>query len=78
MILQIDLASLFAAPLTITAATEMTLPGTQPLAGVPKQTYTADGGASFTVPIVPPAPSGPGLTITISAQQIRTFLCTIG
>ena len=64
-------------PFKITAAVEMTLPGTQPLSGVPKTTFRTDGGAEYTVPIVPMAPSGPDLSITLSVQQIRTFMCTI-
>ena len=72
----VDLATLLAGK-TITAATEMTLPGTQPLAGVPPRTLTTDSGATFVVPQVPPPPAGAALTITLNAQQIRTFLVTL-
>ena len=53
------------------------LQGTLPLASVPSQVYQADNGTAFTVPIVPPAPSGAGLDVTLTVMQIRTFLCTV-
>ena len=72
------LASLFnPAALTVLAAVEMTLPGAQPLADVPPATYTTRGGASVTVPILPAPPAGPQLEVTLSVQQIRTFLLTL-
>jgi len=74
----IDLATLLGGALSITSAVDMTLPGTQPLSAVSPTTYLADGGSPITVPRLPPAPSGSGLTITLKAQQIRTFLCTLG
>ena len=72
----VSLASLFAGK-TVVAAVEMTLPGSQPLAGVPQQTYKTDGGASFVTPVVPTPPQGSALNITISAMQIRTFMLTL-
>ena len=71
----INLATLLAGK-TITAATEMTLPGAQPLASVAKTTYKTDGGATYTTPVVPTPPAGPLLSITLDAQQIRTFSVT--
>lgn len=59
---------------TITAATEMTLPGSQPLASAPKWTYSVEGRAPNTLPVVPPAPAGPGLDVTLSPMEIRTFI----
>ena len=73
----LSLATLFAAPLTIKSAVEMTMFGTQPLAGVPKTTFTSDAGNVVTVPIVPAAPSGPGLDVTLTTMQIRTFMCQV-
>ena len=69
----VDLATLIAGK-TISAATEMTMPGTQPLAAVPKRTLKTDGGATYIVPQVPTPPAGASLTVTLAAQQIRTFL----
>ena len=72
----VDLATIFAG-VTITACTEMTISGNQPLANVPKTTYAVQGGGpSSTLPIVPPAPAGASLTVTLTAMQIRTFMCT--
>lgn len=62
----------------ITAATEMTLIASVPLADVPPATYTIDGApAPITLPVVPPAPSGASLDVTLGPMQIRTFLCTL-
>jgi hypothetical protein len=71
----VDLATLLAGK-TISAAVEMTLPGSQPLAGVPQRTLTTDAGAKFVVPQLPEPPAGAGLSVTLTAQQIRTFLVT--
>lgn len=71
----VDLATLFTG-ITITAAVDMTLPGTQPLSAVAPTTYLPENGTAITVPRVPPAPSGGSLTITLKPQQIRTFMCT--
>ena len=71
----ISLASLFAGK-TITAATEMTLPGQKALATVAQTTYHTDGGATFVTPVLPAPPQGSALIVTISAMQIRTFMCT--
>jgi hypothetical protein len=72
---QLDLAPLLAGK-TITQAVETTLPGTQPLAGVPQRTLRTDGGATFVVPQLPAPPAGANLTVTLTAQQIRTFMVT--
>jgi hypothetical protein len=70
----LSLATLFAGK-TVTAATEMTMPGSQPLARVPQTVYRTDGGASYTMPVVPPPPAGAALTVTLSAMQVRTWMC---
>jgi lysosomal alpha-mannosidase len=67
-----DLATLFSA-FTILSAEELVLPGTIPLTAAPVTTYQVRGGTNYTLPIIPDAPSGPGLTITLTAMQIRTF-----
>jgi len=72
---KLDLAAIFAGK-TITAATEMTLSGQLALASVTQRTYKTDGGASYTTPVVPPPPQGATLTVTISAMQVRTWICT--
>jgi hypothetical protein len=78
----VDLASLFLPSGiggTVTAAVEMTLTGMVPLASVPQVQYRVDGRESpIVMPVVPPAPSGPGLTVTLSPMQIRCFLLTVG
>ena len=71
----VDLATLFSG-LRVTSAEEMTLPGTIPLTAAPSTTYTVIGNGTVTLPVIPPAPSGPGLTVTLSAMEIRTFRCT--
>ena len=49
----------------------------KPLAAVVPATYTIDGDAQpLVLPIVPPAPAGAGLTVTLAPMQVRTFLCT--
>ena len=73
----VDLATLLAGPLSIKSAVDMTLPGSQPLSAVAQTTYLADGGSPVTVPRLPPAPAGAALTVTLKAQQIRTFMCTV-
>ncbi len=55
----------------------MTLQGSQPLASVAPTTYTMDDGRVVTLPVVPPPPAGAELSITLVAQQIRTFICTV-
>ena len=70
----LDLRTLFAG-FNITSAEETILPGTEPLSAAPSTTYSVIGGGSVTLPVVPPAPAGPGLTVTLSAMQIRTFRC---
>ena len=72
----VDLASLLG-PLAITAAVDMTLPGTLPLASVPRRTYVTDGGASYSVPVLPVPPAGAALAVTLGPQDTRTLLCTV-
>ncbi len=71
----VNLANIFAG-FTITAATEMTLSGNQALTAAPQVTYQIVNQASVTLPQVPAAPSGNGLSITLQPMQIRTFMCT--
>ncbi len=73
----VALATLFSG-LPIVAAEEMTVIGTQPLAGIETTTYSFDDGRVVTLPALPAAPSGPGLEVTLEPMDIRTFLCTIG
>ena len=74
----VDLAGIFAPPLALGACTEMTVTGSQPLADVRPTTYNASlsaGGGAVTLPVLPTPPQGPNQTVTLSALQIRTFLC---
>jgi hypothetical protein len=64
--------------LPIASAVEMTLVGTQPLATIEPTTYTFDDGRVITLPVLPPAPGGSGLEVTLAPMEIRTFLCTLG
>jgi hypothetical protein len=69
----VPLARLFAG-MVVASAVEMTLPGSQPLAGVPQRTFVTDAGETVTVPVLPAPPSGADMDITLSPMQIRTFL----
>lgn len=62
---------------TVASVVETTLMGTIPLASVPQQTYTTDSGTKYTVPILPQAPSGAEMSVTLSAMEIRTFMLTL-
>jgi lysosomal alpha-mannosidase len=73
----VDLAGLFAGGLQMVSAVDHTLPGGKPLASVAPVTLTTDGGQAFTVPVLPTPPQGSGLTVTLRAGEIRTFLCAI-
>ena len=76
----VSLAGLFSPTSSIkkvVAAEEMTMQGALPLTAVVPSTYTTETGAPITLPVVPPAPSGAGLDVTLSAQQIRTFMLTV-
>lgn len=70
----VSLASLWPAPLA--AATDTTLPASQPLAAVPQRTYFVNDGSAFTVPRVPPSPAGPAFDVTIGPMEIRTLVVT--
>lgn len=72
----VSLATLFKG-LTLLSAQEMTLPGTLPLTSAPQTTYMTTDGQTVSLPVIPPAPTGPGLTITLGPMQIRTFLCQV-
>ena len=72
----VELATLFAA-FRIESATELMLPGTAPLTSAPVTTFMTRDGNSTTLPVVYPAPAGPGLAITLHAMEIRTFRCQI-
>lgn len=62
---------------TVSACTEMTLINSLPLADVKPVTYLIDGQAPLTLPVVPPAPAGAGLQVTLGPMEIRTFQCTL-
>jgi len=68
----VDLATLFVA-FSVLSAEEMTLPGTIPLTAAPVTSYTTTAGDRVMLPVIPDAPAGPGLTVTLQAMQIRTF-----
>ena len=73
----VALAELLAPPgLRIRSAVEMTLTGGQPLRDVQPVTYrlaAADGG-NVTLPVLPPAPAGERLLVTLAPMQVRTFV----
>ena len=74
----VDLSSIFApsSNVTVSSCQETTLTANQPLATAPTWTYSVEnGGPSVTLPEVYAPPSGPAQTVTLSALQIRTFLC---
>ena len=81
----VDLAGLFVAGATgsavsgilIRSCVETTLTGTQPFAAARKITYAVTGGPSVTLPLLPPAPAGPGMTIVLTPLSIRTFRCDV-
>ena len=72
----VDLATLFKGA-RIVSAVDMTLGGGQTLASVKPTVYTRDNGTAVTLPRLPPAPSGTGLTISLTVMQVRTFMCTL-
>jgi hypothetical protein len=61
----------------ITAAVDYTLPGSQPLAGLPQTVLTTDEGERYVLPMLPDAPVGPLLTVTLPPMAIRTLMCTV-
>ena len=73
----VSLATLFPS-LKVAAAIEMSLGGVLPLVSVPQWTLHAQGeAASVTLPLLPPAPSGPGLDVSLAAGEVRTFALTL-
>jgi lysosomal alpha-mannosidase len=73
----VNLAAIFSPSiLTLTACTEMTLTGNQPLSAATQTTYNVTDGPVTTLPVVPTPPQGAGMTITLTPMGIRTFLCT--
>lgn len=71
----VSLASLFAGK-AVSTCTEMTLIDSIPLADVAPVSYLIDGRAApVTLPVVPPAPAGASLDVTLAAMEIRTFEC---
>ena len=71
----VALATLFAGR-TVASAVDMTLPGTQPLAGVRQVTYRTDDGDAFVAPVVPAPAAGAGLSVTLGPMDIRTLMVT--
>lgn len=71
----VPLATLVAGT-TLTSCTELTLVASMPLADVKPVTYRIDGQAPLTLPVVPPAPAGAELAVTLGPMDIRTFACT--
>jgi lysosomal alpha-mannosidase len=61
----------------ITEAVDYTLPGSQPLAGVPQSVLTTDDGARYMLPVLPDAPAGAQLLVTLPPMSIRTLMCTV-
>jgi len=77
---QVSLAALLSpsSGLRISSAIEMTATGGVPLASLKPVSYKVDGRADpIIMPLVPAAPTGPGLVVTIAPMQVRTFLCGI-
>jgi lysosomal alpha-mannosidase len=75
---QVGLGALFsdASGVALGACVERTVGGAQDLAAVRPATYAVSGGGpSATLPILPPPPAGAQQTVTLSALEIRTFLC---
>jgi hypothetical protein len=60
----------------IISAVDLTLPASQPLAGLPSTTYATDAGERYTVPVLPAPPAGAALEVTLAPGDIRTLLCT--
>lgn len=71
----VNLASILPG-VTLSSCTETTLTGNQPLATAPQWTYAVEGGPTVTLPVVPPPPSGAGMSVTLGPMEIRTFMCT--
>jgi hypothetical protein len=70
----VSLSGLFANR-TLSACTELTLPGSQPLANVQVHTVMTTEGPS-TWPVLPAAPAGPGQSIELAPMAVRTFGCS--
>ena len=71
----VALATLFAGR-TVASAVDMTLPGSQPLAGVRQVTYKTDAGDTFVAPVVPAPPAGASLSVALGPMDIRTLMVT--
>lgn len=70
----VDLTNLFTeGPLA--ACVEMTLPNSQPLAGVKVRTIQIVGEGAVTYPVLPTPPAGAAQTIVLAPMAIRTFTC---
>ena len=78
--LQLSIGALLSAStgFRITSAVEMTATGGVPLASLKPVSYFVDGRVNPVVmPQVPAAPYGPGLNVSVSPMQVRTFLCKV-
>ncbi len=62
---------------SITSAVDYRLPGSQPLAGVPKSVLVTDDGTRYTLPVLPDAPAGVDLAVVLPPMGIRTFMFTL-
>ena len=71
----VELATLFRGR-TVASAVDMTLPGSQPLAGVRQVTYKTDAGDVFHAPVLPAPPAGASLSVTLGPMDIRTLMVT--
>jgi hypothetical protein len=71
----VALTTLFAAT-QLSGCVETTVPGSQPLAAVRVRTVSVDGEGASTYPTIPPPPAGPGQEVTVSAMEVRTFMCS--
>ena len=61
----------------ITAAVDYTLPGSQPMAALSQTVLTTDEGERYVLPMLPDAPAGPQLLVTLPPMGIRTLMCTV-
>jgi hypothetical protein len=61
----------------ITGAADFTLPGSQALADLPQTVLITDEGQRYVLPMLPDAPQGAQLLVTLTPMSIRTFMCTV-